>query len=175
MNHAYFVTNEHISVEQAIFPRGRTPDQKRLMIRLDNCSVHTSEASADWLADHGIRRMPHPPHLFTWFSSQWLLLVSCNQRKTRTDLVGWRGPVFWVAGKDFVRSRSIGTEPRISGLSTTSSRSKSRQGNGDYVRWQTICTDISSTQFHQTGLAPLFLDQTIIMLWIACSKSIWFI
>jgi transposase len=32
------------------------------VVHLDNCSVHTSRASADWLEEYGIRRMPHPPN-----------------------------------------------------------------------------------------------------------------
>jgi hypothetical protein len=44
MNSAYFVTNILTPLEQMIFPRGRAPHQKRLVIHLDNCSVHTSRA-----------------------------------------------------------------------------------------------------------------------------------
>jgi hypothetical protein len=45
MNSAYFVTNifiPFIPLEQAIFHRGRALHQKRLVVHLDNCSIHTS-------------------------------------------------------------------------------------------------------------------------------------
>jgi hypothetical protein len=58
MNSAYFVTNIFPPLEQVIFLRGRAPHQKRLVIHLDNCCVQTSRASADWLEEHGILRVP---------------------------------------------------------------------------------------------------------------------
>jgi hypothetical protein len=47
MNSAYFVTNILTPLEEAIFPQGRAPHQKRLVVHLDNCSVHTSWASTE--------------------------------------------------------------------------------------------------------------------------------
>jgi hypothetical protein len=54
MSSAYFLTNVLIPLEEAIFPRGRAPHTKRLMIHLDNCSVHASRTSTDWLEEHNI-------------------------------------------------------------------------------------------------------------------------
>jgi hypothetical protein len=68
MNSTYFVIDilipliSLIPLEQAIFSRGRAPHQKRLLIHLDNCSVHTRRASTDWFEEQGIRRMPHLPY-----------------------------------------------------------------------------------------------------------------
>jgi histone-lysine N-methyltransferase SETMAR len=77
MNSDYFMTNiliPLILLEQAIFLRGRAPHQKRVVIHLDNCSVHTSRASTDWLEEHEICHMLHPPYSpdltpcdFYWF------------------------------------------------------------------------------------------------------------
>jgi hypothetical protein len=50
INSAYFVTNVLIlliPLEQVIFPRGRAPHEKRLVISIDNCPVHTSRNSTD--------------------------------------------------------------------------------------------------------------------------------
>jgi hypothetical protein len=58
MNSDYFVTNIVISLEQMIFPCRRAPHEKRLMVSVDNCSVHTSRGSTDWLEKHDIHRMP---------------------------------------------------------------------------------------------------------------------
>jgi histone-lysine N-methyltransferase SETMAR len=60
MNRAYFVTNILIPLEQAIFRRRRAPHQKQLVIHFDNCSIHTSRASRDWLDEHDMRRMSQP-------------------------------------------------------------------------------------------------------------------
>jgi hypothetical protein len=54
MNNDYFVTNILIFLEQMIFPWRREPHEKRLVISADNCSVHTSRGSTDWLEKHGI-------------------------------------------------------------------------------------------------------------------------
>jgi transposase InsO family protein len=62
MNSAYFVTNLLTPLEEAIFPQGRARHQKRLVIHFDNCSVHTSRASIEWLEEHGMRCMPKPPY-----------------------------------------------------------------------------------------------------------------
>jgi hypothetical protein len=64
MSSAYFITNILIPLEQVIFPRGRAPHQKRLVIHVDNCSICTNLASTDWLKEHDMRRMSHPPTLF---------------------------------------------------------------------------------------------------------------
>jgi histone-lysine N-methyltransferase SETMAR len=62
MNSNYFIANIFISFEKAIFPRGRAPHQKRLVIYFRKGSVHTSRASRDWLKEYGMRRTPHSPY-----------------------------------------------------------------------------------------------------------------
>jgi hypothetical protein len=58
MNSDYFVTNILISLEQMIFPCRRTSHEKRLVVSVDNCFVHTSRGSTNWLEKYGIHRMP---------------------------------------------------------------------------------------------------------------------
>jgi hypothetical protein len=68
MNSDYFVTNILIYLEQMIFPCRRTPHEKGLVVSVDNCSVHTSRDSTDWLDKHDIHRMPdqsYSPNLAT--------------------------------------------------------------------------------------------------------------
>jgi hypothetical protein len=60
MNNNYFVTNLFIPVKQIIFSRGRVPHQNKFVIHLNNCSVHTTRTSTDWLEEYGIRRRSHP-------------------------------------------------------------------------------------------------------------------
>jgi hypothetical protein len=62
MNSTHFVTNIFIPLEQAIFPRGRAPHQNRLVVHLENCSVHKNPASTNWLEEHGICRMLYQPY-----------------------------------------------------------------------------------------------------------------
>jgi hypothetical protein len=62
MNSDYFVTNIVIPFEQVISPQGKAPYQKRLVAHLDNCSVHISRASTNWLEEQGMRHMPHSPY-----------------------------------------------------------------------------------------------------------------
>jgi hypothetical protein len=59
INSNYFVIKILNLLEEAIFPRGRTVHQKRLIVHLDNCSADTSQASTSWLEEHNIHRMSH--------------------------------------------------------------------------------------------------------------------
>jgi hypothetical protein len=47
MKSAYFVANIRIPLERMIFHRGRATHKKRLVVDLDNWSVHTSRVSTD--------------------------------------------------------------------------------------------------------------------------------
>jgi hypothetical protein len=60
------VTNVPITLEDAIFLQGRARHQKWLAGHRDNCAVHTSRASTDWLEEHGMRGMPWPPCWSDW-------------------------------------------------------------------------------------------------------------
>jgi hypothetical protein len=60
MNSAYFLTSILTPLEEAIFPQGRALHEKRHVIHLDNCSVHTSRASIEWVKEHNMRCMPQP-------------------------------------------------------------------------------------------------------------------
>jgi hypothetical protein len=57
MNSHYFVTIVLLLLEDAIFPQGRAPRERRPVIHLDNYSIHTSRFSTDWLEEHDIVRM----------------------------------------------------------------------------------------------------------------------
>jgi hypothetical protein len=83
MNSDYFVTNILIPLEQVIFPRRKTPYQKRLVIHLDNCSVETSRASTDWLEEHGMRCMSHPPYLHGLAPSDFYLFPTVKEKLER--------------------------------------------------------------------------------------------
>jgi transposase len=86
MNSAYLVTNIFTPLEEAIFPQGRAPHQKRLVIHLDNCSVHTSRASTEWLEEYGMRRMPQPPYSHDLASSDFYLFPTVKEKFERTQV-----------------------------------------------------------------------------------------
>jgi hypothetical protein len=75
----YFMTNLLILFKQAIFPRGRAPYQKWLVVHLDNCSVHTSRFSIDWLEEHGMRRMPHQFYSHYLVRSDFYLFLAVKE------------------------------------------------------------------------------------------------
>jgi hypothetical protein len=59
------------------------------VIHLDNCSVHTSRASTDWLEEHGMLHMPHPPALFTRFGpNDFYLFPAVNERLEQIKVTG---------------------------------------------------------------------------------------
>jgi hypothetical protein len=83
MNSAYFVTNLLILLEQAIFPRGRAPHERLLVVHLDNCSVHISRVSTDWLEKDSIFPMPHPPYSDDLACSDFYLFPTVKEKLER--------------------------------------------------------------------------------------------
>jgi hypothetical protein len=59
MNNAYFVRNILNPFGQVIFSGRRAVHEKWFVVRVDNCSVHTSTVLTDWLEEHEILRMLH--------------------------------------------------------------------------------------------------------------------
>jgi hypothetical protein len=86
MNSAYFVTNMLIPFEQEIFPRGRAPHEKRLVVHLDNCFVHTSRVSTDWLEENSILRMQHTPYSPDLATSDFYLFPTVKEKLERIHL-----------------------------------------------------------------------------------------
>jgi hypothetical protein len=86
MNSAYFVTNMLIPLEQMIFPRGRAPHAKQLVIHLDNCSVYTSRISTDWLDEHSIPRMPYSSYSLDLVFSDFYLFPTVKEKLERIQL-----------------------------------------------------------------------------------------
>jgi transposase len=56
------VINAFILLEEAVFPQGRVPRERRLVIHRDDCSIHRSRASTDSLEEHDIVLMPQSPY-----------------------------------------------------------------------------------------------------------------
>jgi hypothetical protein len=60
--------------------------QKRLVIHIDNYSVHTNRVSTDWLEEHSILRMPHLPYSPDLASSDFYLFPTVKEKFERTYL-----------------------------------------------------------------------------------------
>jgi hypothetical protein len=86
MNSDYFVTNILISLEQMTFPCRRALHEKRLVVSIDNCSVHTSRGSTDWLEKHGIYRMPDQFYLLNLATSDLYLFSTVKEKLERIHL-----------------------------------------------------------------------------------------
>jgi hypothetical protein len=87
MNSAYFATNVVIPLEETIFPQGRAPRERLLVIHLDNCSIHISRVSTDWLEEHDIVRMSQPPYSPGLAPSDFYLFPIVKE-ETRRDSSG---------------------------------------------------------------------------------------
>jgi histone-lysine N-methyltransferase SETMAR len=56
------------------------------MIHLDNCSVHPSRASTEWLEEHGMRRMPQPPYSPDLAPCDFYLFPTMKEKLERTQV-----------------------------------------------------------------------------------------
>jgi hypothetical protein len=86
MNSAYFLTNVLTLLEQVIFLRGRALHQKRLVIHLDNYSVHINRVSRDWLNEHDMRRMSQPLYSPDIARSDIYLCSTVKEKLERTQV-----------------------------------------------------------------------------------------
>jgi hypothetical protein len=86
MNNAYFVTNLPIPIEHAIFARGTIPYETRLVVRRDNCSVHTSWVSTNWFEKNSILFMPHPPYSADLAPSDFYLFSTVSEKLEQFQL-----------------------------------------------------------------------------------------
>jgi hypothetical protein len=86
MNSDYFVTKILGPLKQAIFPGWKAAHQKRLVIHVNNCSVHTSRASTSWLEEYGMCRMLHLPYSPNLISSGFYLFPIVKERIERIQV-----------------------------------------------------------------------------------------
>jgi hypothetical protein len=86
MNSAYLITNILIPLQESMFPQGRAAQQKRLVIHVVKCSVHTSRVSTEWLKEHDMRRMPQPPYSHDLAPSDFYLFPTVTERLERIQL-----------------------------------------------------------------------------------------
>jgi hypothetical protein len=85
INNAYLVTNLLIPLEQAIFPRGRVPHSKRLVISVGNCQF-TQRGSTDWPEKHGIHRIPDQSYSLDLATGDFDLFPTVKSKLGRIQL-----------------------------------------------------------------------------------------
>jgi hypothetical protein len=86
MNSDYFVTNILIFREQMTFPCRKALHEKQQVIAVDNCSVHTSRASREWIKEHDILRLPQPPYSPDLALCDFSLFPIVKERLERTQV-----------------------------------------------------------------------------------------
>jgi hypothetical protein len=62
INNSYYVTHILEPLHQVFFPGGRTPHEKRLVVHVDNCSVHKSRVTKTFIQNNDMADMPHHPY-----------------------------------------------------------------------------------------------------------------
>jgi hypothetical protein len=87
MNNDYFVINVFILLEYVIFPQWRVPHQKQHVVHLDNCSVHSSRASTDWLEKHGMQHRSYSPYSRNLIRSNFYLFSAVKEKLERIQVV----------------------------------------------------------------------------------------
>jgi histone-lysine N-methyltransferase SETMAR len=61
-NSEYFMSHVLAPMVTKVFPWARIPHTRRLQLHLDNCRVHFSKASEQFITENHIGRIPHPPY-----------------------------------------------------------------------------------------------------------------
>jgi transposase len=51
-----------VKLVEKVFPKGRNPDARRLHLHLDNCQVHFSRVTEQFIAQNHISRVPQPEY-----------------------------------------------------------------------------------------------------------------
>jgi histone-lysine N-methyltransferase SETMAR len=62
MNSSYFIKNILFYLKEKFFRVGSRPHTKRLVIHMDNCSVHNCDMTTNFLAKHNMSRVSQPPY-----------------------------------------------------------------------------------------------------------------
>jgi histone-lysine N-methyltransferase SETMAR len=62
LNSEYFVNHVMAPMIAKVFPQGRTPHARLLHHHLDNCRVHFSKTTQQFVSGNHILHVPHPPY-----------------------------------------------------------------------------------------------------------------
>jgi hypothetical protein len=59
-NSEYFMSHVLAPMVAKVFTRERSPHTRRLQLHLDNCRIHFSKATEQFITENHIGRVPHP-------------------------------------------------------------------------------------------------------------------
>jgi hypothetical protein len=104
---------------------------KRLVVHLDNCSVHASRISTDWLEEYSIPRMRYPPYSSDIASGDFYLFRTVNEKLERIQLADDDHHFECLQG---VLRRMDLEELNAIFQAWVSRAQEVSEGNGDYVR-----------------------------------------
>jgi hypothetical protein len=80
LNAFYYTTNILTPLQHCFFPKGRKPHGKRLVVHVDNCSVHRSRITELFMESHDMISMPHPPYSPDLAPSDFYLFGAVKQQ-----------------------------------------------------------------------------------------------
>jgi hypothetical protein len=60
-NAAWFIDGNLAPLRGHFFPAGRRSDQEKLMVHIDNASLHTAQMGRNFFTDNGLRKLAHSP------------------------------------------------------------------------------------------------------------------
>jgi hypothetical protein len=101
------------------------------MIHLDNCSVHTSRVSTDWLEEYSILHMPHPQYSPDLVFSDFYLFPTVNEKLERIQLAD--EDQFLECLQEVLRGIDL-EKLNIIFQAWVGRVQEVSEGNGDYVR-----------------------------------------
>jgi hypothetical protein len=78
LNSEYFVSHVLAPMVAKVFPRGRIPRTRQLQLHLDNCRVHFSKATEQFIIENHIGRAPHPSYSLDLAPSDFWLFGHVN-------------------------------------------------------------------------------------------------
>jgi hypothetical protein len=87
MNSDYIITNILELLERKIFPNRRKPHAKRLIVHLDNCSIHTNGASEVFMAEQNMIGLKHSPDSPDLAPSDFYLFSTIKEKLTDIQMV----------------------------------------------------------------------------------------
>jgi hypothetical protein len=93
----YSVSNLMAPLIANIYPRGRIPHVRRLHLHLDNCRVHFSNVTEQFITQNQIFRVPNPPYSHNITPSDFWLF---GHVKNSLEFSG----ILWPAGRTFDES-----------------------------------------------------------------------
>jgi histone-lysine N-methyltransferase SETMAR len=88
MESDYFTTKIHGPLEQKVFPTGRNPHAKRLTIHLDNCSIHTGRTTEEYIRQHNMTWLQHPPYSPDLAPSHFYLFPTIKEKLKGVQMPG---------------------------------------------------------------------------------------